>query len=137
MWVKILMAVNVFLYRLTRGALGGKMAGQDVLLLHTVGRKSGKAYTTPTNYYKDGDNFVIVASNWGKPSHPGWFFNLMAQGTASVQIKDRLLKVSARQVDEQDYERLWKYVTSRNPFYVRYQEQAGRQIPLVMLTPEQ
>ncbi len=136
MWIKILMAMNVFIYRLTRGALGSKMGGQDVLLLHTVGRKTGKAYITPTNYYRDGANFVIVASNWGKPSHPGWFFNLMAQGKATIQVKGSTLPVSARQVNGQDYERLWKFVTSRNPFYVRYQGQAGRQIPLVMLVPE-
>ncbi len=136
MWVKLLMAINVFLYRLTGGALGSRMNGQNVLLLHTVGRKSGKAYTIPTNYYPDGDGYVIVASNWGKPSHPGWYFNLMAQGRTSVQIKNRILNVKACPVERPDYERLWKYVTSRNAYYVRYQAQAGRQIPLVKLEPE-
>jgi deazaflavin-dependent oxidoreductase (nitroreductase family) len=136
MWVKILMAVNVFIYKLTGGALGGKMAGQNVLLLHTMGRKSGKAYITPTNYYQENGNYVIVASNWGKPSHPDWYYNLMAQGSASVQIKDRILRVHARQVGAEDYDRLWRFVTSQNPFYGRYQELAGRQIPLIILTPD-
>jgi F420H(2)-dependent quinone reductase len=135
MWVKVLMAVNVFLYRLTGGGLGSKMAGQNVLLLYTKGRKSGKAYIVPTNYYQDGDRYVVVASNWGKPSHPGWYFNLMAQGSASVQIKNRRLPVIVRQAAGEEYERLWKYVTSQNAYYVRYQEQAGRQIPLMILTP--
>jgi deazaflavin-dependent oxidoreductase (nitroreductase family) len=136
MWIKVLMAVNVFLYRLTGGGLGSKMAGQNVLLLHTMGRKSGKAYTIPTNYYPDGDSYVIVASNWGKPSHPGWYFNLIAQGSATIQIKNRSLHVKARQAEGEEYDRLWKVVTGQNAYYVRYQEQAGRKIPLMILTTE-
>ncbi len=135
MWVKILMAVNVFLYRLTGGVLGSRMAGQDVLLLHTVGRKSGKTYTTPTNYYRNGRGIVIVASNWGKPSHPGWYYNLTARGKATVQIKGKMLEVTAHQLEGEEYDRLWKFVTSQNPFYLRYQKQAERQIPLIRLIP--
>jgi len=66
MLIKLLMTINVFLYRLTNGVIGGKMGGQSVLLLHTIGRKSGKSYITPTNYFRDGKNYVLVASNWGK-----------------------------------------------------------------------
>jgi len=96
-WIRALMAMNVFIYRLTRGRLGSKMAGQSVLLLHTVGHKSGAAYTTPINYYRDGEAYVVVASNWGKDSHPGWFYNLMHQGTATIQVKERKIRVRARQ----------------------------------------
>ena len=96
-WIRALMAMNVFIYRLTRGRLGSKMAGQSVLLLHTVGRKSGAAYITPINYYRDGEAYVVVASNWGKDSHPGWFYNLMHQGTATIQVKERKIRVRARQ----------------------------------------
>ena len=137
MWVKILMKVNVFLYKLTRGAVGSKMGGQNVLLLQTVGRKTGKIYNTPTNYFQDGGSYLIVASNWGKPAHPGWYFNLMSQGTAQVQIKDQVFTARAEPVSEADYDRMWKFVTSQNPFYLRYQEKASRQIPLIRLTVSQ
>jgi len=60
-WVKLLMVTNVFLYRLTDGRLGSRMAGQNVLLLHTTGRKSGKSYVTPLNYFRDGKNFLVLA----------------------------------------------------------------------------
>jgi deazaflavin-dependent oxidoreductase (nitroreductase family) len=96
-WIMALMAMNVFIYLLTRGRLGSKMAGQSVLLLHTVGHKSGAAYTTPINYYRDGEAYVVIASNWGKDSHPGWFYNLMHQGTATIQVKERKIRVRARQ----------------------------------------
>ena len=136
MWVRLLMVTNVFLYRLTGGRLGSRMAGQNVLLLHTTGRKSGKAYTTPTNYFRDGENYLVVASNWGKDQHPAWFYNLMQQQTAAIQVKDKLIRVHPSQAAAAEYDRLWALVSSRNTYYGRYQAQAGRKIPVVILTPE-
>ena len=124
------------MYRLTRGALGSKMAGQSVLLLHTIGRKSGKAFTIPLNYYRDGEDYVIVASNWGKEYHPAWFYNLMQQGRTTIQVKARKIRVNASQPAGAEYERLWKVVTSQNDYYVRYQKQTSRKIPLVILAPD-
>jgi deazaflavin-dependent oxidoreductase (nitroreductase family) len=136
MWMKILSSMNVFLYHLTRGALGSRMGGQSVLLLHTVGRKSGRPFTTPLNYYQDGENYVIVASNWGKENHPAWFYNLLQQGSTTIQVKAQEVRVNASQADGDDYDRLWKLVTSRNEFYARYQAKTSRKIPLMVLTPE-
>lgn len=133
---RLLMTANVLLYRLTKGVIGGKMAGQSVLLLDTVGRKSGKTYTTPLNYYQDQGNYVVVASNWGQDHHPAWFLNLLHQPTASIQVKNRVIQVSATQPEGEEYERLWCYVSQKNPFYSRYQEQTRRKIPLVILIPE-
>ncbi len=129
------MEANVFLYRLTNGALGGRMGGQSVLLLRTVGRKSGREYTTPVNYYRDGEHYVLVASNWGKDSQPAWYLNLMRAGSAEIQIKSLLVKVSARRAEGDEYERLWRYVTSKNNFYPHYQQQTRRKIPIVILAP--
>jgi deazaflavin-dependent oxidoreductase (nitroreductase family) len=135
-WIKILMAVNVWIYRLTGGALGSRMAGQSVLLLHSVGRKSGKPYTTPVNFYREGENYILVASNWGKESHPGWFFNLRHQPETTIQVKRQVLPVKASEASGSDYERLWKFVTGKNEFYIRYQQQTERKIPIMILTPE-
>jgi deazaflavin-dependent oxidoreductase (nitroreductase family) len=135
LWIKALMASNVFMYRMTGGSLGGQMAGQSVLLLHTVGRKSGKLYTIPVNYYRDGENFILVASNWGKEHHPGWFINLKHQPETTIQVKRQSYTVQASEASGQDYDRLWRYVTGKNEFYERYQKQAGRKIPIVVLTP--
>jgi deazaflavin-dependent oxidoreductase (nitroreductase family) len=134
-WIRLLMVTNVFLFRLTGGFLGSRMAGQNVLLLHSTGRKSGKAYITPTNYYNDGENYVLVASNWGKDRHPAWFYNLMHQQTATIQVKDKLILVRPRQASLAEYDRLWALVSSQNAYYVRYQAQTGRKIPVVILTP--
>ena len=135
MLIKLLMTINVFLYRLTNGLIGGKMAGRSVLLLHTIGRKSGKSYITPTNYYRDGENYVLVASNWGKTNNPAWFFNLMNRPETIIEVKAQRLPVRARSAKLDEYERLWTMVTQQNAYYVRYQSQIKRKIPLVILAP--
>lgn len=131
---KVLIFLNTNLYRFTRGLLGSKMAGQDVLLLETTGRKSGKHYTTPINYYRDQGNYLVVASNWGKDHHPQWYYNLLHQPETTIQVKDRKLHVRAQTVPEADYERLWKLVSGQNEFYVQYQRATRRKIPLVILS---
>ncbi len=134
--IRLLMAVNKFLYRLTGGRLGGRMGGQDVLLLHTTGRKSGKHYITPTNYYRDGRDFVLVASNWGKPDNPAWYKNLMRMESTTIQVKDQIIRVRPRLVTDEEYGRLWPALKSRNNFYPRYEAMTERKIPLVILTPQ-
>ena len=69
---KVFARANAFLLQVTNGRLGSRMGKQSVLLLHTVGRKSGKSYTTPLSYYRDGENYLIAASNWGQEDPPDW-----------------------------------------------------------------
>ena len=133
---KIFTRANAFLFRLTRGHWGSQLGRQSVLLLHTVGRKSGKPYVTPLSYYRDGENYLVVASNWGKEGQPDWFRNLRQQPQLTIQVKDVSLQVEARTAAEGDeYTRLWKAVTSQNPQYVAYQKAVTRQIPIVILSP--
>ena len=126
---------NAFLFKITNGRLGNRMGKQSVLLLHTVGRKSGKSYTTPLSYYRDGENYLIVASNWGKEDPPDWFRNLMRHSRTIIQVKDTTLQVEARQAEGEEYQRLWKDVTRQNPQYIEYQKTLTRQIPIMILTP--
>ncbi len=132
---RLLMAINVFLYRLTGGRLGSRMAGQSVLLLHTTGRKSGKTYITPLNYYPDGKHLVLVASNWGKKKNPAWYYNLLHMDSTIIQVNNQTFRVKPRLANGPDYERLWNDVTSKNKFYTQYQQQTERKIPIVILTP--
>ena len=137
MWIKILMFFNVKIYQLTGGRLGSRLAGQSVLLLHTVGRRSGRNIITPINYYRHHGDFVVVASNWGKAHHPGWFYNLLAKPTATIQVQAQKLVVGSRQAHGQEYNELWQLVTSQNDFYTRYQRQTSRKIPILILTPQE
>jgi F420H(2)-dependent quinone reductase len=80
---KAVLWLHATLYRLTNGRIGGRfIAGSPILLLTTIGRRTGKRRTRPLAYVRDGDRFVLCASNGGSPRHPGWYHNLRAAGRA-------------------------------------------------------
>ncbi|MGB7540247.1 MAG: nitroreductase family deazaflavin-dependent oxidoreductase [Anaerolineales bacterium] len=134
-WIKFFTSANAFLFRITGGRLGNRMGGQSVLLLHTIGRKSGKPYTTPLSYYRDGNAYLVVASNWGKEAHSAWFFNLLQQPRTTIQVGSTTIPVEARAAEGEEYNRLWILVTRQNDQYVKYQAGLARKIPIVILTP--
>jgi F420H(2)-dependent quinone reductase len=133
--VKLLIKVNVFLYRLTNGMIGGKLGRNSIMLLNSVGRKTGKLHTIPINYFRDGNNYYIVGSNWGREHHAGWYFNLKDKPETTIQIKNRVIKVQVREAAGEEYDRLWKSVTAQNSFYNNYQAHTQRKIPIMILTP--
>ena len=67
--------LHVIVYRLSGGRIGGSMSDVQILLLESAGRNTGKKRTTPLVYIRDGDNYVVTASNGGAPHHPGWYYN--------------------------------------------------------------
>src|SRR5688572_10869817 len=85
---------HIFLYRSSGGRLWGKMLGSPVLLLTTSGRKSGKARTVPIVYVRDGENYVVIASD-----RPGWYFNLKGNPAASIEVKGQTVRVTAREAE--------------------------------------
>ena len=127
--------IHTTIYRLTKGRIGGKVAGLGVLLLLTAGRKSGKERTSPLDYMLDGENYVIIASNGGLDYHPGWYYNLQSNPRAQIQVKDRLMTVQAETIQGEDRQRLWNQLIARAPVYAGYEKKTRREIPLVRLTP--
>ena len=124
------------LYRLTAGALGGRLAGRPMLLLTTTGRKTGKSRTTPLQYLEDGENMVIVASNGGNPRHPAWWFNLESNPEAEAQVGKVTRRVRAETASEEERGRLWPLLVETTPAYAEYQKGTERTIPVVILRPE-
>lgn len=125
------------LYRATRGRVGGKLAGGPVLLLTTNGRRSGKERTVPLLYLPDGDDLVIVASNGGTATHPTWWLNLRADPTAKVEVGDRKIRIRARQASAEEKARLWPRLVEMYGGYEGYQRRTDREIPVVILHPEE
>ena len=93
--LKLAMSAVVLLYRLTYGRIGGHMLGNPVLLLTTIGRKSGKAHTIPIAYFEADGSLFIVASNGGAPRHPAWYLNLVANPTVAIQRGREVQKATA------------------------------------------
>ena len=134
--MKAIGRIHRALYRLTAGALGGRLAGRPMLLLTTTGRKTGKSRTTPLQYLEDGENMVIVASNGGNPRHPAWWFNLERNPEAEVQVGKVTRRVRAETASEGERSRLWPLLVETTPAYEGYQNGTERTIPVVILRPE-
>lgn len=134
-WIKLFTTLHVWVFQLSNGRIGNKLGKQSMLLLHTIGRKSGKDYFTTLSYYRDGENFLLGASNWGKEYQPDWFYNLMQQPHTTIQVGTKKIEVDARQADGDEYKRLWQLVTEKNEQYVDYQKDMQRSIPIVVLKP--
>jgi deazaflavin-dependent oxidoreductase (nitroreductase family) len=122
-------------YRATKGKLFGRMGKSPILLLNTVGRKSGKKRTTPLLYVMDGEDFVLIASKGGAPTHPAWYLNLMANPDVAVEVGDREVRVRAEEVSGAEKTRLWQKMVEMYPTYDDYQTKTEREIPLLVLRP--
>ncbi len=136
---KTLQAANataVGLYRRSGGRIGGKARGTDVLLLTVAGRKSGQPRTVAVSYFEHDGAYVIAGSGGGSKRDPQWVGNLAAAGQARIQIRDRVREVGGRIAESAERDRLWnEVVLARFPFFAKYQEKAGRTIPVAVLTP--
>src|SRR3972149_3277985 len=73
-------------FRANAGKVGGPFAGKTLLLLHTIGAKTGREHVNPAAYVTDGDRFVIIASKGGSPTNPAWYHNLLAHPHATVEV---------------------------------------------------
>jgi deazaflavin-dependent oxidoreductase (nitroreductase family) len=121
-------------YRATGGAVGHIWKeGSTVLLLTTTGRKTGNPTTTPLIYARDGDTYVIVASQGGAPKHPGWYRNLVKTPEVEVQVEDETFFARARTAEGAERERLWEKANEVWPHYAEYQKRTERVIPVVVL----
>lgn len=107
-----------------------------LLLLTTTGRKSGRPTSTPLVYLPDGDDLVVVASNWGQRQHPGWSFNLLAEPRAIVEISGRRHRVLARLATAAERARLWPELLEEFPPYQTYADRGGRDLRIFVLSSE-
>jgi deazaflavin-dependent oxidoreductase (nitroreductase family) len=105
------------------------------LVLHTTGRRSGEPRQTPLSYTKDGDAYVVIASNGGSPRHPDWYRNLEHHPGAEVEIGGRRRPVRAETVTGDERDRLWRQAVRSFGGYAGYQARTDREIPVVRLAP--
>lgn len=122
-------------YRAEGGRVGGVMTGMDLLLLTTTGARSGKPRSILTLYFRDGDRYLVVASNFGKPHHPAWFHNLVATPEVTVEVEGDEFPAEAVVLDAAERDRAFDAVVGRYPFYAGYQDGVTRTIPVVALIP--
>lgn len=134
-WQGVLTTIHIAAYRLSGGRLGTTLFGMPMLLLTTIGRRTGKLRTAPLLYLPIDDIFVLVASNGGARYSPTWWYNLQTYPQALVQIGPFRGRVDTRQATSEERLRFWPKLLQVYPTYDRYQALTDRLIPVVVVKP--
>ena len=121
-------------FRENEGRVGGFFDGASMLLLHTVGRKSGRPRVNPLVYLPDGDRYVIIASKGGAPMHPDWYHNLLANPDVEIEVSTETIPVHATDVeDDEEHDALYARQVERRPGFADYLKKTDRRIPVIAL----
>jgi deazaflavin-dependent oxidoreductase (nitroreductase family) len=137
-----LLRIGWAIHRALFAATGGRVGAQPprerrpgTLFLVTTGRRSGQRRRNGVFYLEDGPDLVVVASNAGAATDPGWWLNLQAHPDAEVQLGPTPRPVRARRASSEETVRLWPRLVAVNPAFDEYRAAAGREIPVVILEP--
>lgn len=125
-------------FRANDGRVGGPFEGAPMVLIHHTGRKSGKQNVTPTMYLPDDDDpdtIYVFASKAGAPTHPAWYYNLTAAGTAQVEVGTDTYTVSVTEISGDDRDRIYSEQARRYPGFAEYEQKTAgiRTIPVLAL----
>jgi deazaflavin-dependent oxidoreductase (nitroreductase family) len=121
-------------FRANGGKVGGPFAGRSLLLLHTVGVKSGQPRTNPVAYVVDGDRLVVIASKGGSDSNPDWYYNLRANPIVTVELGAEQFQARATPVTEgPERDRLYAKMVEHMPGFADYERKTSRKIPAIVL----
>ena len=123
-------------FRTNHGKVGGFFADADMLILHTTGARTGKERVNPLVYLPEDGSLVVFASKGGAPTNPDWYHNLLAHPHVTIEVGDETKPAVARVTTGEERERLFAEQVRRRPAFGEYQAKTTRQIPVIMLTPE-
>jgi len=122
-------------FRTNEGKVGGPFEGATLLLLHTIGAKSGQERVNPVMYQSVGPDLAVFAAKGGAPTNPDWYHNLVANPQATVEVGNDTLAVTARVATGEERDRIWTRQKVDFPALVEYERATSRQIPVVILSP--
>jgi deazaflavin-dependent oxidoreductase (nitroreductase family) len=120
-------------FRANGGRVGGQFEGAPMLLLHSVGAKTGKTRVNPMMYQDLGDGLAVFASKGGAPTNPDWYHNLVANPLATVEVGEERFDVTARVAHGEKRERIWATQKERYPGFAAYERKTKREIPVIIL----
>jgi F420H(2)-dependent quinone reductase len=127
--------LNIPLYRLSGGRIGGMLDRTPVLLLTATGRRSGQSRTVPVAYLADGDRYIVIGSNAGHAKVPAWSLNLEANPDAGVEVGRKRVKVRARIAAGDERADLWRKMNQQYSGFDDYEARTDRDIKLFVLEP--
>lgn len=126
---------NITEFRANHGKLGGNFEGAPVLLLHSIGAKSGEERVSPMMYMADGDRYLVFASAAGADHNPAWYWNLVAHPEVSIEVGDEQLDVHAVELEGDERDTTYAEQARRYPGFAEYQRKTVRIIPVLALVP--
>jgi len=133
-WLVVLITnLHASLFSLNETRIGGKIIGEDVLLLETVGRKTGKTRRTPLVYIFYNSKYFLVASYGGRDTNPGWYYNLINLG-GFIRVNGNRYKVIPKVSIGKEKEIVWNLFVNLYETFRKYKRTAHRDIPIVGLT---
>src|SRR4051812_43600615 len=140
-WIfaRTLHPLDRLLLRLSNGrvSIPGVLTGLPVIMLTTIGAKSGKLRTVPVVGLHDGNKVVVIASNFGQAHHPAWYHNLRAHPEARLELPGRSGRYLAREATPAEREIYWRRASDLYIGFPAYQQRThGRAIPIIVLTPQ-
>jgi deazaflavin-dependent oxidoreductase (nitroreductase family) len=134
-FLQLFMGINSYLIHASKGRIGTRLGGQTILLMHTVGRKTGKLHTTPIAYFPVADGYYVIGSNWGQEKNAAWYYNLKQNPEFTIEVKGHEIVVRARESEGEEYDRLWTNAVNHHPDYLHYKEMTSRHIPIIVFEP--
>lgn len=138
LYIRIQQSLDRYVYGLTEGRTTASswLSGLPVIMLTTVGVRTGHQRTVPVLGIPDGEQFVVIASNYGQSHHPAWYYNLRAHPRASVTVDGVTYEVEARELTGEESERYFHQAVEMYPPFVSYRRLAAdRRIPVIKLDP--
>jgi deazaflavin-dependent oxidoreductase (nitroreductase family) len=122
-------------FRANAGVVGGPFEGTPLLLLHTRGARSGEARINPLAYIERDGRLFVFGTNGGRDAHPGWYFNVLADASVTVEVGTSTMSATAEVLQGEERDRMYADASRRHPAFATYQEQVARTIPVVALDP--
>jgi deazaflavin-dependent oxidoreductase (nitroreductase family) len=135
---RILKAANglhVAVYRMSGGKFANKIANLPILLITTIGRKSGIPHTNPVVYIKDGQDYLVSATAGGSDWDPGWYRNLKARPDAKIEVGSQTFDVQATIKKGEERTRLYDKFKAASGNFAKYEQNTSRVLPVIRLTP--
>ncbi len=120
-------------FRANAGKVGGPFEGAPLLLLHTIGAKTGRPRVNPVAYQAVGEGFAVFGSKAGAPTNPDWYYNLRVNPETTVEVGTDTLPVRARLAEGEERDRIWEKQKNVMPGFAGYETKTARQIPVVIL----
>jgi deazaflavin-dependent oxidoreductase (nitroreductase family) len=122
-------------FRANRGVVGGELADMHLLLLTTIGARSGQPRTTPLAYHRRGNRYIVIGSNGGAARHPDWFRNLQSNPNVTIEVGVETLSATARILEASQRDAVFAAIAAQAPTAGAFQAKAGRAIPVIELEP--